>query len=56
MGNDRCLEYETHISKLTDWDFELEMEMLAFRLRDVIQLKPNFGTKVRGFILEIPRT
>ncbi len=25
----------------TDWDFELEMEMLAFRLRDVVQLKPQ---------------
>ncbi len=25
----------------TDWDFELEMEMLAFKLRDVVQLKPT---------------
>ena len=32
------------IGNITDWDFELEMEMLAYRLRDVIQLKPSTFT------------
>ena len=39
------------IGNSTDWDFELEMEMLAYRLRDVIQLKPStfttFPSKVK---------
>ena len=34
----------SRIGCITDWDFELEMEMLAYRLRDVVQLKPlNFA-------------
>lgn len=35
----------SRIGCITDLDFELEMEMLAYRLRDVVQLKPlNFAT------------
>ena len=41
----------SRIGCLTDWDFELEMEMLAYRLRDVVQLKPpsftNYDAEVK---------
>ena len=41
----------SRIGNITDWDFELEMEMLAYRLRDVIQLKPptftTFSSEVK---------
>ena len=50
--------YENGFSRMgniTDWDFELEMEMLAYRLRDVIQLKPStfatFSSEVKHKII-----
>ena len=42
MGNDQGPDFEGYLTHSTDWDFELNMEMLAFRLRDVVQLKPTF--------------